>query len=118
MRLFLEAGEISRLLRYVFRLENDLVRRNANSEIVYCLSQRIEEHYKLQFSAIFMILVIICNVVKMSCMTWIAWKQDSEPLVTLGDVISSFLDRPDTMTGNNVWLSDTIFRTKKFLGGG
>ena len=48
-----------------------------------------------------MIVVIVCNFIKMSCMAWIAWKQDSEPLVTLGDAIASFLTTPDKFTAGN-----------------
>ena len=66
--------------------------------VQYCLSQHVEEHCKLQFSLVIMIIVMICNLTKTICMGWIAWKQDPEPLVTLGDAIVSFLDRPDIMT--------------------
>ena len=48
-----------------------------------------------------MIVVIVCNSIKMICMAWIAWKQDSEPLVTLGDAIASFLETPDKFTVGN-----------------
>ena len=48
-----------------------------------------------------MIVVIVCNFIKMSCMAWIAWKQDSEPLVTLGDAIASYITTPDKFTAGN-----------------
>ena len=67
----------------------------------YCLSVPVEEHCKLQFSLIIMIIVIICNLIKTICMSLIVWKQDSEPLVTLGDAIASFLDLPDAKTEGN-----------------
>ena len=66
--------------------------------VQYCLSQQVEEHCKLQFSLVIMLIVMICNLIKTICMGWIAWKQDPEPLVTLGDAIVSFLDRPDITT--------------------
>ena len=66
--------------------------------VQYCLSQRVEEHCKLQFSLVIMAIVMICNLIKTVCMGWIAWKQDPEPLVTLGDAIVSFLNRPDITT--------------------
>lgn len=66
--------------------------------VQYCLSQQVEEHCKLEFSAAIMIFVICCNFVKFICMVRIARKRDSEPLVTLGDAIASFLDEPDPMT--------------------
>ena len=69
--------------------------------IQYCLSQRVEEHCLLQFSPTIMVIVIMCNLVKMTVMMWIAWRQDWEPLVTLGDAIASFLDDPDPTTKGN-----------------
>ena len=63
-----------------------------------CLSQRVEDHCKLHFSLVILVVVMICNLIKTICMGWIAWKQDPEPLVTLGDAIVSFLDRPDITT--------------------
>ena len=67
-------------------------------EIQYCLSQRVREHCKLQLSITMMVIVIICNFIKLCCTSWIVWKQDTEPLVTLGDAIASFLSRPDATT--------------------
>lgn len=68
--------------------------------IQYCLSEPIEEHCRLQFSVGIMVIVIICNAVKMVVLGFIAWTQPSN-LVTVGDAIASFLDRPDpTTTGS------------------
>lgn len=64
----------------------------------YCLAHRVQEHCKLQFSVTIMIVVIVCNLVKAICMGVIAWKQDQQPLVTLGDAIASFLRQPDMTT--------------------
>ena len=75
----------------------------------YCLSRLEEEHCKLQFSLAIMIVVIMCNLIKTTCMSIIAWKQDPEPLVTLGDAIASFLDRPDVTTEGNCIVGKTRF---------
>ena len=64
----------------------------------YCLSVPVEEHCKIQFSLAIMIAVIVCNLIKTVCMSMIAWNRGPEPLVTLGDAIASFLDRPDVTT--------------------
>lgn len=40
-------------------------------------------------------------LVKTNCMGTIAWKQDPQPLVTLGNAIDSFLDQPDRITEGN-----------------
>ena len=78
----------------------DLSSISTNS-VQYCLSQKVPEHCKLQFSMAIMIVVIICNIVKAGCMGLVAWKKSPEPLVTLGDAISSFLDRADPTTEGN-----------------
>ena len=82
-------------------------------DVQYCLSQQVEEHCKLQFSTNIMIAVIVCNFVKLSCMAWIAWKQDSEPIITVGDAIASFLDRPDPTTSGNCLAGRQCFMNNK-----
>lgn len=66
--------------------------------VTYCLGQPVEEHCKLQFSGAIMVVVIVCNLCKMIIMGYVAWKRPSEPLVTVGDAIASFLDQPDPTT--------------------
>ena len=68
--------------------------------IQYCLSKRMKEHCRLQFSLVIMIIVIICNIIKAACMVIMVYQHHSQPLVTLGDAIASFLDDPDPMTRN------------------
>ena len=79
----------------------------------YCLSVPAEEHCKLQFSLTIMIIVIVCNLIKTVCMSTIAWKQDPEPLVTLGDAIASFMDRPDVTTKGNCIAGKARFEKSK-----
>ena len=86
------------------------------TSIQYCLSQRMEEYCKLQFSLVIMIIVIICNLVQTICMGRITWKQDPEPLVTLGDVIASFLDQPKRTTERNCIVGKTRFEGSKSWG--
>ena len=104
---------------------SDLLRNSYNhvngtnpglSYIDYCLSQPVAEHCKLQFSVTIMIVVIICNMIKTVCMTTISWKQDTEPLVTLGDAIASFLDRPDAITKQNCMAGRTRFEKSRYWG--
>ena len=64
----------------------------------YCLSQPVPEQCRLQFSLAIMIVVVACNFVKLVCFCIILWKRHWKPLVTLGDAIASFLDRPDPTT--------------------
>lgn len=79
----------------------------------YCLCVPTEEHCKLQFSLVIMIVVIVCNLIKTVCMGTIAWKQDLEPLVTLGDAVASFLDRPDVTTEGNCLAGKGRFEKSK-----
>lgn len=78
----------------------------------YCLSKRVGEHCKLQFSLTIMTVVIVCNLIKTVCMAMISWKQDPEPLVTLGDAIASFLDRPDVTTDRHCIAGRTWFESR------
>ena len=80
----------------------------------YCLSVPTEEHCKLQFSLAIMIVVIVCNLIKTVCMSTIVWKQDPEPLVTLGDAIASFIDRPDVTTKENCIAGKAQFQRKSW----
>ena len=86
------------------------------SSIDYCLSKRVSEHCKLQFSLTIMIVVIVCNTIKAVCMTIILWEQELEPLVTLGDAIASFLDRPDVTTKRNCIAGRTRFEHSRYWG--
>ena len=45
-------------------------------------------------------------------MAWIAWKQDPEPLVTLGDAIASFITTPDKFTAGNCITSKESYSIK------
>ena len=45
-----------------------------------------------------MAIVILCNIVKIVCFAVAVQKQGYYPLVTLGDGLTSFLERPDTYT--------------------
>lgn len=78
--------------------------------IDYCLSQPTEPRCKLQLSLVIMIIVILCNLAKILCMSLTIWKPASMPLLTLGDVIASFLDQPDPNTANNCLASKYRFR--------
>ena len=86
------------------------------SYIDYCLSKPVAEHCKLQFSVTIMIIVIICNMIKTIAMTTISWRQDPEPLVTLGDAIASFLYRPDVTTKRNCIAGRTHFEDSRYWG--
>ena len=62
--------------------------------ISYCLSQRVPFRCRLQVHIWFLITVIILNAIKIFSMTLTLLKREGIPLITLGDAISSFLERP------------------------
>lgn len=68
------------------------------STVQYCLSERMDERCSLQFSMHIMVAVIICNAVKSVCMFYTVCKSKENPLVTVGDAVSSFLESPDKTT--------------------
>jgi hypothetical protein len=68
-----------------------------NYSIDYCLSERVPDVCRLQFSLHIMLIVILCNTVKLICILLTLMKRD-ETLITMGDAIASFLCRPDPMT--------------------
>lgn len=82
-------------------------------DVQQCWSQRSEEHCKLQFSPIIMIVVIICNFIKLVSMAWIAWRKDPEPLVTLGDAIASFMTTEDKYWKGRCLADVNYFRPKR-----
>ncbi|KAK5697818.1 hypothetical protein LTR17_023785 [Elasticomyces elasticus] len=80
------------------------VRRQASdwsmnhAKIDYCLAQISPSHCKLQFSLHILVTVIVMNACKSVCMFLTLYQQKDETLVTIGDALSSFLDRPDERT--------------------
>ena len=52
--------------------------------IEYCLSEIVEEQYRLQFSPVIGIVIVTCNAIKVCCMLYAALKLKSEALCTQG----------------------------------
>lgn len=76
--------------------------------IDHCISQEVDEKCALHFSLPIMLVVIICNLIKTTCMILMVLKEGSQPLVTVGDAIASFLVEPDPAT-KNLCLADKYF---------
>ena len=62
--------------------------------VLYCMAEKALQHCKIRLNVSFMIVVIVCNGIKVICIGIIVWKLDPHPLVTIGDAIASFLDSP------------------------
>ncbi|KAH7071546.1 hypothetical protein BKA63DRAFT_535404 [Paraphoma chrysanthemicola] len=73
-----------------------------DSTVSHCVIEQVETtHCKLQFSLPIAVTVILSNLVKAVCMaiTLFVFK-DHAALVTVGDAVASYLERPDDETTN------------------
>ena len=66
--------------------------------IDYFLSEPVPEVCDLQYISQVMIIVIVCNAVKLACIILAMYALSDRPLVIVGDAIESFLDVPDEST--------------------
>ena len=87
----------------------------ANYSVQYCLSEPVDAHCRVQFSIAIMSIVIGCNCLKVLCMVLILRYQRSQPLVTLGDAIASFLGKADPTT-ENLCLAEKDWFSRKSWG--
>ncbi|GAB7366491.1 hypothetical protein MBLNU230_g8284t1 [Neophaeotheca triangularis] len=67
-------------------------------KIDYCLSRLVDGSCKLQFSETIFVVVIVCNAAKVVAMLTALWVGKTPALVTLGDAVASYLERPDKLT--------------------
>ncbi|KAL8922294.1 MAG: hypothetical protein Q9208_005264 [Pyrenodesmia sp. 3 TL-2023] len=66
--------------------------------VEYCLSENVPERCELNWNLQLGIIVVVFNLVNVICMLLTLWRHDISALLTLGDAIQSFLDRPDPHT--------------------
>ena len=67
-------------------------------KVQYCLSEPVEEQCRVQISLVILGAVVACNAIKALWMLLTIRYQKSQPLVTIGDAIESFLQDPDRST--------------------
>ncbi|KAJ4336044.1 hypothetical protein N0V95_008728, partial [Ascochyta clinopodiicola] len=81
--------------------------------IKYCLIEKVKEDCKLQFSFGIALLVIVSNGIKALCMLWtLLVYRKHLPLVTLGDAIAHFLDKPDPETKGRCLYSNNLIEAQ------
>lgn len=86
----------------------------ANVTTQYCLSQRVEEQCGFHANIAIIWTVVVCNVVKLLIMLFLAYSRGLEtPLLTVGDSVASFMAKPDTTTED---LGPITIRSVKALG--
>ncbi|OAL36318.1 hypothetical protein AYO20_04476 [Fonsecaea nubica] len=62
------------------------------------IAEHVFDSSKVEISLIFIGIVVFCNVAKVCAMGILVKRWRAQPLVTVGDGIASFLDRPDSTT--------------------
>lgn len=78
---------------------------SATVKAQFCLAEQFPPACSVQLSIGLMVLVIICNAVKASCILATATRREFKPLVTIGDSIESFMEDPDPTTAKQGTLS-------------
>lgn len=71
----------------------------------HCLAQDAQPACTISMNPTIMGIVIASNLLKLVCLILAIFPQDSEPLLTIGDAIQSFLDEPDATTTGSCTLS-------------
>ncbi|KAJ5159250.1 uncharacterized protein N7500_008901 [Penicillium coprophilum] len=63
-----------------------------------CVSIKGEEKCQLLFNPTFSLVVLMCTAVKVACIVFVARRERTDRLLTVGDAISSFLSKRDPFT--------------------
>ncbi|RYN78863.1 hypothetical protein AA0120_g10887 [Alternaria tenuissima] len=96
--------------------ESWLMGPGAGWPVKYCLSERADPTCKLHFEPTIGTIVTILNFVKAGVMFYVAFLVRDEPLMTMGDAVASFLERPDPTSKNRcLWAfaNQRMFRDGK-----
>ncbi|KAK0246850.1 hypothetical protein LTS09_018005 [Friedmanniomyces endolithicus] len=72
--------------------------RTVSATIDFCLAYIYPERCAVKASSGLLIIVIVCNFIKLLCIAATVRFTTSLPLATLGDAIGSFLERPEPRT--------------------
>ena len=78
--------------------------------VAYGLSTHVPQSSSIQIARVFMIVVIICNLLKTVAIFFTLRDSFSQQILTLGDAVSSYLESPDIST-----LGACILKRKKLV---
>ncbi|KAB8228665.1 uncharacterized protein BDW43DRAFT_212429 [Aspergillus alliaceus] len=82
------------------------------SPVRHCYSQLVPEQCKASIVPIFLIVVIVCNVVKLVCfIISLRITRKDQPLCTTGDAIQSFIKQPDQYTEGRCLVAKQDYET-------
>jgi hypothetical protein len=68
------------------------------AHVPHAFARKVDTVSRIQLSFTFLIIVIVCNSVKLLTMLWVVFMERKDYIVTLGDGAASFLDGPDPVT--------------------
>lgn len=80
----------------------------------YCLSERVPASDGIcgyNVNILILVIVLMCNLGKVGGMLYVAFGAFSEPLLTIGDAATSFLETPDLTTGGMCLLGKGAFKS-------
>jgi hypothetical protein len=81
-----------------------------NQSVEYCLSEPVPDVCRLQFAIPIMVVVLACNFIKLLCMILTLWRCKEPTLVTLGDALSSFLEKVSPVNSLIALFSSSVLR--------
>ena len=76
-----------------------------NYDVDYCLSEVVPQNCSYSGNLPIVVVVIICNFIKMICMFATAFRLGPGGMITIGDALASFLTYPDFTTKGRCLLS-------------
>ena len=82
--------------------------RVSGYEIEFCMYQPVSEVCELQFYGLVLLIIIFCNSIKLATMIVTLFKASEPPLVTIGDCVATYLERPDENTSNLCLMGKTL----------
>ncbi|KAJ4301352.1 hypothetical protein N0V90_003444 [Kalmusia sp. IMI 367209] len=83
---------------YVAKERNDQGAFPKFARVIHGYGTNVPARDRMQLSLSFLIVVIICNAVKLATMLWVLYVEKSDFIVTLGDGAASFLEYRDPTT--------------------
>ncbi|CAD0099609.1 unnamed protein product [Aureobasidium mustum] len=82
------------------------------ASVQYCLAEEAKERCGVKISTPLLGTVLLCNLIKVACLTYALLVRDFDPMATVGDLISSYLDDHDPYTHGRGPIADIDVRFK------
>lgn len=84
------------------------------NKVEYCLSEKVDQHCKLNFSVSIAAIVILINAIKVIFIGITAFGMKETPILNMGDAVTSFLSEPDPETKDMCLITkDEIINSKR-----